>query len=106
MVCVLSIGPSDYFEFGFLTLNQLKTALLLETYNISFLVDNQISQFNLIFKFFIFYFLPSPTGRVKRALEDIDAAIKNEGKQKRNAIIDELKKNAAELTKKLETTRG
>ena len=52
-----------------------------------------------------FYFCLS-TGRSKRALNDIDAALKSEEQQKRNAIIDELIRNANELTKKLETKRG
>ena len=47
-----------------------------------------------------------PTGRSKRALNDIYAALKNEEQQKRNAIIDELKRNASELIKKLQTKRG
>jgi len=45
-------------------------------------------------------------GRVKRALNDIYATLKNEEQQKRNAIIDELKRNAADFTKELETKGG
>lgn len=47
-------------------------------------------------------------GRSKRALNDIYAALKKEEQQQKlNAIIaDEMKRNADELTKKLETKRG
>ena len=53
----------------------------------------------------IFYF-SSPAGHVKRALNKIYSAINNEQQQKQNAIIDELKRNTAEFTKKLETKTG
>lgn len=46
-------------------------------------------------------------GRSKRALNDIYAALKKKEQQKLNAIIaDEMKRNADDLTKKLETKRG
>lgn len=44
--------------------------------------------------------------RVKEVLNDFYAAITNEEDQKSNSVIDELKTNAAELMKKLETKRG
>jgi len=57
----------------------------------------------LFLKFFLFFF---PTERVKEVLNDFYAAITNEEDQKSNSVIDELKTNAAELMKKLETKRG
>ena len=47
-----------------------------------------------------------PTARSKRAVNDIYAALNGEEQQNRGAIIDELKRNADELTKKVETKRG
>jgi len=43
---------------------------------------------------------------VKEVLNEFYAAITNEEKQSSNSIIDELKTNAAELMKKLETKGG
>ena len=53
----------------------------------------------------VFYFT-LPTARSKRAVNDIYAALNGEEQQNRDAIIDELKGSADELTKKLETKRG
>ena len=50
--------------------------------------------------------LSSPTERVMEVLNDFYAAIMSEEEQKSNSAIGELKTNAAELMKKLETKRG
>ena len=57
-----------------------------------------------VFKVFLNF--SSPTERIKEVLNDFYASITNEEEQKSNSVIDELKTNAAELMKKLETKRG
>jgi len=50
------------------------------------------------------------TARVKKAINNVDEAFKNVGRQKRDVIntilTDQLKKKASELVKKLETKQG
>jgi len=50
------------------------------------------------------------TARVKKAIDNVDEAFKNVGRQKRDVIntilTDQLKKKASELVKKLETKQG
>lgn len=88
---------------GYFYLKQTRCNILLYALNIQrkFFLS---SKFVLIVYFFFFHH--DSTGRVKEVLNDFYLAITNEEDEKPNNVMDELKTNAAELMKELETKRG